>query len=496
MKNTFSIALIFLCLSTSAQTLKLGDHAPLLNPYEWIKGKPVKEFEKGKVYVIEFGATWCKPCIAAIPGLSKLQEKYNGQVEVISIFVKEVNREPLTTPNPKYVTKVKSFVAKQGADMSYTVAVDDALKTIEKAWVEAFGGGGIPQTFVVDKEGRIAGHFRGIDETSLEALLVSILDGTYNLETQLKKNTGIALSSTFNSYKPLFVNGNGGEGDDFVFRSILTKAKDNVRGRPPDVVDGHGWAHVSESIQIKLREVMGSVQAVNATIARLYYLAYADTLPNEPDIRHPVSREYVDYKDPYWNWKKSYNNYWHEPILEVTDTTPFLPSNQWNYALKIPDSLGTAAKLQQYMRQDLDRYFGYDVTLETREMPCWFLKAYPWYEEKLRPTRKPGRKSESRLILQEGDTIRLRINGDMRDLIIQLHSINISRNNNRFPFIDQTGIKDGVDHIVSPSWRDVVVSFDWEGYLDLLNNLGLYIEKGTKPMKVVVIRDPKSRNEL
>src|SRR5687767_8058847 len=57
-------------------TLKPGDSAPKLSVDKWVKGEPVKEFEKGKVYVVEFWATWCGPCITSIPHVTKLQAKY------------------------------------------------------------------------------------------------------------------------------------------------------------------------------------------------------------------------------------------------------------------------------------------------------------------------------------------------------------------------------------------------------------------------------------
>ena len=41
-------------LGASAQGLGVGDAAPKLAVKEFIKGKPVAEFETGKIYVIEF----------------------------------------------------------------------------------------------------------------------------------------------------------------------------------------------------------------------------------------------------------------------------------------------------------------------------------------------------------------------------------------------------------------------------------------------------------
>jgi hypothetical protein len=39
-------------------TLGIGDPAPAMKVAEWVKGSQVSGFEAGKVYLVEFWATW------------------------------------------------------------------------------------------------------------------------------------------------------------------------------------------------------------------------------------------------------------------------------------------------------------------------------------------------------------------------------------------------------------------------------------------------------
>jgi thiol-disulfide isomerase/thioredoxin len=89
MKNKLRVLIalmagVVLAGSAGAASLKIGDPAPSLDVGSWVQGEPVKGFETGRVYVVEFWATWCGPCKASIPHLNELYEEFKDKGVVVS----------------------------------------------------------------------------------------------------------------------------------------------------------------------------------------------------------------------------------------------------------------------------------------------------------------------------------------------------------------------------------------------------------------------------
>ena len=133
-------------------------------PEVWLQGAPVKEWEKDKVYIFEFWATWCGPCLAAMPHMEQLHQAFKDNPRMQIIGVNVMDRK---TPEA-----LKEFIKNRPTPLNYTMAVDvDGKKTREK-WLEPLNVNGIPHAFAV-KNGRLIwrGHPSQLSEKTMQAML-------------------------------------------------------------------------------------------------------------------------------------------------------------------------------------------------------------------------------------------------------------------------------------------------------------------------------------
>lgn len=143
----------------STQTLSLEGL-----PGVWLQGAPVKEWEKDKVYIFEFWATWCGPCLAAMPHMEQLHQAFKDNPRLQIVGVNVMDR--------KSPEALKEFLKARPTALNYAMAVDVDGKTTSEKWLKPLDVNGIPHAFVV-KNGQLIwrGHPSGLSKDLLDKMI-------------------------------------------------------------------------------------------------------------------------------------------------------------------------------------------------------------------------------------------------------------------------------------------------------------------------------------
>jgi uncharacterized protein (TIGR03435 family) len=141
----------------SQDTLKVGDKAPKINITDYILNTPKDKNIEAKFIVLEFWATWCAPCLSAVPHLNDLHDTFQNRKDLL--FLSMTYEKPEKTKRTLEKIPFK------------TIVVSDQTKINETN----FNAQEIPHTVLIDNKGII--KWIGVPTELNSSIIENFLNG-------------------------------------------------------------------------------------------------------------------------------------------------------------------------------------------------------------------------------------------------------------------------------------------------------------------------------
>jgi len=148
MKKVFFFLLVLAAVRVAAQKELFAPQQKLLNTItdsiqftDYLLNEPPDKNFNNKFKVLEFWATWCRPCLKAVPHLNKMKKKFEGKNVV---FLSVTNERPAKAAEAFKKNKFE------------TIVVSDTTRGIQRRLlVEMDGLMPIQRTVLIDDDNRI-----------------------------------------------------------------------------------------------------------------------------------------------------------------------------------------------------------------------------------------------------------------------------------------------------------------------------------------------------
>ncbi len=125
--------------------------------------------QRGKLVLLEFWATWCSPCVAAMPRLQALQQRHARQLQVITV----------TDETPK---RIGQFLKNRPSSLWFA---SDTARSLPKLFPHQI----LPHTVLISPDGTLLG------QTSPERVTDGLIDSLWqNLPVPITPKADITLS--------------------------------------------------------------------------------------------------------------------------------------------------------------------------------------------------------------------------------------------------------------------------------------------------------------
>jgi cytochrome c biogenesis protein CcmG, thiol:disulfide interchange protein DsbE len=113
--------------------------------------------QRGKPVLVNFWASWCPPCRQEVPVLQQAWQRYHDRVAFLGVDVWDTDND------------AKQFL--QSYNATYPNAPDPAGHVAID-----YGLTGVPESFFIDRSGKVVQHFVGpLDQNTLESLLNALM---------------------------------------------------------------------------------------------------------------------------------------------------------------------------------------------------------------------------------------------------------------------------------------------------------------------------------
>ncbi|MEC5143922.1 redoxin domain-containing protein [Chitinophaga sp. 212800010-3] len=376
----------------------------------------IKDF-RGKWLLLDFWDKHCLSCIEALPKVNEQLKKYKDRLQYILVGREDKEK--------KIYTLYSNLKKELGLNIPYLY--DTTL-------FRQFDILACPTIVVINPEGVVYKYISSPSDRQLEAMMAGQSVAFFKTP---RLHGRVDSSGNLSALKD--------NDERLIFRSQLVKSGLNFN------------FNAGFSAEFLLRN--GKFETCAATLFNLYMLAYFGqfTIGGSKDTL--------------------YGKIFSHPIIETSGQTILSKDSiddiRYCYSLVLPQKSNKNIAMH-IMRNDLKNYFGYDVSIEEREFPCWKLTSS---------------ESSRRKLATQGGTPYL--NGGMDGFVARNYPIKeflslftmFNNSLRKIPIIDETGIKGGIDIQFKHPY------FTEEEVKKGLEENGLSLKKDHIKMKVLILHN-------
>ncbi|RBQ02197.1 TlpA family protein disulfide reductase [Pedobacter miscanthi] len=302
----------------TARGVAVGEKVPdllieNLHGYVGGDGKAVSSVKlssfRGKLVILDFWATWCGACVGMMPVIDSLQQVFDGKVQFISV-----------TDEPEKVAV--PFLRKLNPSGSVVPFV-----TADKVLKAAFPHRLLPHYVWIDGDGVVVA-ITALEQVSGRQIKKVLMGSAAGIRQ--KRDLAVA----YDPNKPMFLDGNGGNGKGLLFHSMLTRWGDGLQMG--------SWVNPA----------LGKASVKNLGVKEMYAAAFSER------VIIGKHRMVFDMKDP------GLIRYSHD-TRDNQESEDWMRKNMFCYELILPQ--GQGAMLRSHMVGDLRRLFPW-VSADTVSM--------------------------------------------------------------------------------------------------------------------------------